>query len=124
MGLNMTDDRWTRMCRDAFGHLATPDEYGITYVNVGKSGSFIIHDWTVDELMSMYIQYMREKGLGIEVQQYSDYDDYDFSLIAIYPDDAVPFTSDYSWKDCWLQLVMWDKHKMTWNDEQSKWVKG
>ncbi len=78
-------------------------------------GGDCVSDWTVDELMEMY-------SWKYEVSLEKSYGEFPKITEVGWESTFGCFSGD-TFRDCWLQLVMWDKHGMTWNDEQGKWLK-
>jgi hypothetical protein len=123
------NDRWFRMCIEASkyldlssckkgfcGHTTDADLFdGVFY-----------KEPTVDELMETYT--------GIYgVNRIHNADKY-YILLMLIDTRASDNYYTYCWterykiegesdRDCWLQLVMWDKMSMVWDDGQSRWCK-
>ena len=120
----MTDDRWFRMCRDAEPYLDTDfsidcfyfdDEGGTVSVQAESYGPGCdVRCWTVDELMDMY-------SWKHELELYNDPKYIKEKEPIIYVIGVMEQFNGQSWRDVWLQLVMWDKFGMTWDDGLSKW---
>jgi len=114
------------MCRDAHNYI---DGYSEHPVDVGW-GEDYVPDWTVDEMMDEYswVKKWKNEKRPASIEFYNDIDSGDWRLREhiMFNVNGGILLKEYhgeSRKDCALQLVMWDRHKMTWDDEQSKWTK-
>lgn len=96
-------DRWFRMCQDVWGRLHGSNE------KQTQDGKTFTQSWNAAEIMEMYS--WKEEILMRKVKE---------GFTIFYQDK---FFNGITQRDVWLQLVMWDRHGMTWNDAQSRWVK-
>ena len=126
------DDRWFRMCLDAFKHLFEYDENGVGTVSLRPLGDGTYapepKEWTVDELMGMYSGlYLPMIGLhdgsGKVPLMLMLIDSRGYDMLGFHTwTERMIFWGDTP-RDVWLQLVMWDRHGMTWDDKASRWTK-
>jgi hypothetical protein len=114
----MTDnDRWFRKVIDADSYLHFERCEHSHYFIDGKSGNTYVEP-TVDEMIAMYSWKFTSDNIFEYVKMRMYFDGYMITNM----NDGKYFTGQ-SWCDCWLQLVMWDKFGMTWNDDESRWLK-
>lgn len=114
------NDRWFRMCKDAMQYLGQSvfhmDTFLETHVihhncRCNSIAGMCVSSWTVDELMGLYSW----------IKPIEAYKPPNQFLIHQMMDGR--FIYGESFNDCWLQLVMWDKFQMVWNDKESRWCK-
>ena len=112
----MNDDRWFRMCQWIHSNIGLKKFYGLDYID--PCTVQLIHNLSVDEMMGMY-------SWNNDIVFERDGNNYTLRATSFYHGEMEESHNYYgaSWRDVWLQLVMWDRHGMEWKVDVSKWVK-